>query len=125
MKLDRRFNYLWMAVTLLIVVAVPARSQSCIGQPLDKVPRSVTIITREEILQQTAGTRNLNQILFRRVPGYRAATGSHRAGRISLRGRQPAVLLDGVPVAMNPNSIDPSSVERIEVIPQASDRCIF
>lgn len=90
---------------------------SCISQRLDKEPRSVTIVTREQILQQTAITRDLSQILNRLVPG------SGFSNRISLRGRRPSVLVDGVPTAVDPSTIDPLAIERIEVIPQRSDRC--
>ncbi len=43
-------------------------SDSCITEPLNKEPRSVTVITRDQIEQQMVLTRDLNQILKRLVP---------------------------------------------------------
>jgi len=91
-------------------------SDSCITEPLNKEPRSVTVITRDQIEQQMVLTRDLNQILKRLVPSYRFA---------HLRGSHPAVLIDGAPSFTNLRIIAPSAIERIEVIPQASDRCPY
>lgn len=39
-------------------------------EPLEKIPRSVTVITREQIEDQSRFTRNLADILGRTVPGF-------------------------------------------------------
>jgi iron complex outermembrane receptor protein len=88
------------------------------------VPRSVTVITREEIEQQATATRDLQDILAQTVPGYGPPT--ERAftdTTASLRGRAPLVLIDGVPQNTNSGNagrqlrtIDPASIERIEVV---------
>lgn len=85
---------------------------NCITEQLDKKPRSVKVITRSQIKQQTVLTRDLNQILKRLVPGYQFS------GR--LHGSHPAVLIDGAPVLTNLKIIDPNAIQRIEVIVQGS-----
>ncbi|MBW4543126.1 MAG: TonB-dependent receptor [Symplocastrum torsivum CPER-KK1] len=94
------------------------------AQELPKVPRSVTVITRDEIEQQATVTRDVQDILAQTVPGYGPPT--ERAftdTTASLRGRAPLVLIDGVPQNTNSGNfgrqlqtIDPASIERIEVV---------
>ncbi len=86
------------------------------------VPRSVTVIRREEIEQQTQLTRNLQDILGRLVPGLAPPTQSSSNFGQSLRGRNVLVLIDGVPQSTSRNAfrdlrtIDPAAIERIEVV---------
>jgi iron complex outermembrane receptor protein len=88
------------------------------------VPRSVTVITREEIEEQSAVTRDLQDILANTVPGYGPPSGRAFSNSTSLRGRNPLILIDGVPQTTNASNffgrdlrtIDPSVVERIEVV---------
>lgn len=86
------------------------------------IPRSVTVITREEIEQQTAITRNVGDILGTLVPGFGPPNRRDRTNFQTLRGRQPAVLIDGVPQRNNSSFnvqlsyIDPAAIERIEVV---------
>jgi iron complex outermembrane receptor protein len=89
--------------------------------PLD-VPRSVTIIDRAEIEQQSSISNNVADIISRSVPGFGPPNLSNRANAQSLRGREFSVLIDGVPQRSNrsPNvqleHIEPGSIERIEVV---------
>lgn len=89
--------------------------------PLD-VPRSVTIIDRQQIEEQTAVSDNTADIIARFVPGLGPPNRSNRANAQSLRGREFSVLIDGVPQRSNrsPNVqleyIDPNNIERIEVV---------
>ncbi|NEQ31523.1 MAG: TonB-dependent receptor [Leptolyngbya sp. SIO4C5] len=87
------------------------------------IPRSVTVIDREELEQQLNFTTNLPDILGRLVPGLGAPPENDRTNLLRLRGRPITVLIDGVPQTPNNNSfatslstIDPSLVERIEVL---------
>ena len=88
------------------------------------VPRSVTVITREQIEEQTNLTTNLADILGQTVPGFGPPTQGFRTAIQTLRGREAQVLIDGVPVSTNQNnafatelrSISPSAIERIEVV---------
>lgn len=98
-------------------------SASCITEQFDKVPRSVTVITRAQIQQQTALTRDMNQILYRLVPGFGFSSRNTRFSRSALRGKPSSILVDGVPVSIDPRNIEPATIERIEVIPNPDHRC--
>lgn len=127
---------IWVVAILSVFMAEPARSlnitdlvsqgvgsASCITEPFNKVPRSVTVITRAQIQQQTALTRDMNQILYRLVPGFGFSARNTRFSRSALRGKQSAVFVDGVPLSTDTRSIEPASIERIEVIPNPNNRC--
>ncbi|WPF89205.1 TonB-dependent receptor [Cyanobacterium aponinum AL20118] len=89
---------------------------------LRRIPRSVTVINRQQIEEQTALTEDLGTILGKLVPGFgppsdRAFTAS------SLRGRNASILIDGVPLNVNNRDFDrelqtisPNAIERIEVL---------
>lgn len=87
-----------------------------------KVPRSVTTIDREEIQQQTNLSRNLNDILGELVPGFSPSTQTNSIFGQTLRGRNPSVLIDGVPQSTNRNAqrdlrtIDPEAIEQVEIV---------
>jgi iron complex outermembrane recepter protein len=104
------------------VVVTATRTQ----EEIQDVPRSVTVVTREEIEQQTALSRNLTDILGTLVPSLGPPNFSRRSDGQSLRGRNPAILIDGVPQTSN-NSFSPvlgfiglDAIERIEVVPGPS-----
>lgn len=90
----------------------------------EDIPRSVTVVTREEIEEQSILTRNLQDILGKTVPGFGPPNQGVNLFGQSLRGRRPLVLIDGVPIRSNLStiqardlrSIAPSSVERVEVV---------
>jgi iron complex outermembrane receptor protein len=90
----------------------------------EDIPRSVTVITREEIEQQSNLTTNLQDILGQTVPGLGPPTQSFRNFPQTLRGRNVQILVDGVPISTNQNtafnfelrSIAPSAIERVEVV---------
>lgn len=100
------------------LVVTATRSEEAV----ENVPRSVTVITREQIEEQTNLTRDLGEILGKLVPGF--GPPSQRAfTAASLRGRDAAILIDGVPQNVNNRdfdrelqTIDPSAIERIEVV---------
>jgi iron complex outermembrane receptor protein len=89
--------------------------------PLE-IPRSVTIINRQQIEEQTAVSNNTADIISRFVPGLGPPNLSNRANAQTLRGRDFSVLIDGVPQRSNrsPNVqlgyINPDQIERIEVV---------
>ena len=88
----------------------------------EDVARSVTVIDREEIEEQTNLGRNLVNILGRTVPGLGPPNFSRLSNAQTLRGRNFSVLIDGVPTRSNGSFniqlgfIDPSAIERIEVV---------
>jgi iron complex outermembrane recepter protein len=87
------------------------------------VPRSVTVVDRNQIEQQSQISRNLGDILSNTVPGFSAPTNRTNTFGQSLRGRGISVLIDGIPQNTNLQSIpawlttiDPNAIERIEVV---------
>ncbi|MEL6401997.1 MAG: TonB-dependent receptor [Cyanobacteria bacterium J06626_4] len=92
-------------------------------EELQDVPRSVTVIDREEIEEQTRLNQDLGDILSQLVPGFSAPTGRTNTFGQTLRGREISVLIDGIPQNTNLGSIpaflttiDPQAIERIEVV---------
>ncbi|HWO40580.1 MAG TPA: TonB-dependent receptor, partial [Candidatus Eisenbacteria bacterium] len=82
----------------------------------------VTVISRELIEEQTTLSKDLGEILGKLVPGLAPPLQSMSTFGQSLRGRNIAVLIDGVPQSTTRNvqrdlqTIDPSAIERIEVL---------
>ncbi|WP_414620454.1 AMIN domain-containing protein [Calothrix sp. CCY 0018] len=65
-------------------------------EDVQNVPRSVTVITREQIEEQTTVNRDLTSILANTVPGLGPSAESQQSFAQTLRGRPPLVLIDGV-----------------------------
>ncbi len=95
------------------------------GATEEDIPRSITVIPREEIENQNSvsATNNVTDILGKVVPGYGPPNAITRRTRgQNLRGRPALILIDGVVQNANNgigeelNTIDPSAIERIEVI---------
>lgn len=91
-------------------------------RPLAGVPEAVTVITREAIEKQAILSRSLVDFLGKLVPGLAAGSQSLSNTGQTLRGRNVLVLIDGVPqstlrnAARDLSTIDPSAIERIEVV---------
>jgi len=90
-------------------------------EEINRIPRSVTVIEREEIEEQTNLTRSLAEILGQ-VPGLNPSfrEGS-RVNPSIIRGREASILVDGVPLNANGierplESIDLNAIERIEIV---------
>ena len=102
---------------LRIVVTATRTEESVLD-----VPRSVTVIDREQIQQQRQLTNNLPDILGQLVPGLGPPTLQNSTRNLSLRGRSALILIDGVPQSPNSgfntelNTIDPDVIERIEIV---------
>ncbi|UEX77743.1 TonB-dependent receptor [Spiribacter halobius] len=85
--------------------------------------RATTVVDRETIEQQSAISRDIGDILGKTVPGFGISTEGSTNFTQNLRGRNFLVLVDGVPIstplrdsARDLKIIDPSAIERIEVI---------
>lgn len=102
----------------LEIVVTATRTEE---DPLN-VPRSVTVIKRSEIEQEAALNNDLAQTLGKFVPGLGPPTADGRTRVLDLRGRPAQILIDGVPQTSNAgfdtelSVIDPSAIERIEVV---------
>lgn len=90
--------------------------------PLQNVPRSITVINREEIEKQASSSRNLIEVLGKTIPGLAPPAQGASSFGLTLRGRNPQILIDGVPQSTTRNAsrdlktIDPAAIERIEVV---------
>lgn len=106
------------APSLREVTVTATRSEALVNT----VPQSVTILRREQIAEQLTTGGGLGDILGRLVPGFGVGRESPSTFTQTLRGRNINVLIDGVPQSTNRNGariltlIDPSAIERIEVI---------
>lgn len=102
----------------LEIVVTATRTEEDIAN----VPRSVTVITRDDLDQEATLNNDLGQTLGKFVPGFGPPTANNRTRALSLRGRNAQILIDGVPQNSNASfdtelsSIDPSAIERIEVV---------
>jgi iron complex outermembrane receptor protein len=92
-------------------------------EPVREVPAAVSVIDRAELVGQGAVTTDLGEMLGQRVPGLSPTTESQTNFGQTLRGRDLEVLIDGVPITTplrngerSLRTIDPSAVERVEVV---------
>ena len=92
-----------------------------------EVPSAMTIVGQRQIQEQAAINPDISNILQYTVPGLALSTGRSSNTGQTLRGRQVLVLIDGVPQSTPLRNggrdiriIDPSAIERIEVIKGAT-----
>ena len=96
-------------------------------ESIDEVPSSVTLIDNETLSRDMQISSELQNMLAFRVPGMAPSTGTSSNSGQTLRGRMALVMIDGVPQStplrngqLGIRSIDPSAIERIEVIKGAT-----
>ncbi|MEZ0542727.1 TonB-dependent receptor [Fibrella arboris] len=96
-------------------------------ETVKEVPSAMTIVGLRQIQEQTAINTDITSILQYTVPGLALSTGRTSNTGQTLRGRQVLVLIDGVPQSTPLRNggrdlriIDPSAIERIEVIKGAT-----
>ncbi|MDV3348398.1 TonB-dependent receptor [Leptothoe sp. LEGE 181152] len=106
------------AAPLRLVVTATRTEES-----IDDIGRSITVIEREQIEQQSILSNDLADTLGNLVPGFGPPNQLRTTRGQTLRGREAAILIDGVPLSTNfrvnrqeLRSIDPSAIERVEVI---------
>ncbi|MDH6251510.1 iron complex outermembrane receptor protein [Chryseobacterium sp. H1D6B] len=92
-----------------------------------EVPSSITIVNEKQIQSQLTVNSDITSILQYTVPSLATNSGQTSNTGQTLRGRQVLVLIDGIPQstplrngARDLRVIDPSVIERIEVIKGAS-----
>ncbi|MBB5438364.1 iron complex outermembrane receptor protein [Pedobacter sp. AK017] len=105
-----------------VIVSASRRAES-----LAQTPSSVTVLTAKDIATQSIISPNLANILSYSVPGLGASTNQTGNSGQTLRGRNVLVLIDGIPQSTplraggrDIRSIDPSVIERVEVIKGAT-----
>ena len=109
--------------TAIDQVTVVGRS-SRISSDLSSVPGSVRVLTADEIREQSLFTNDLGEILDQTIPGYGvSSSGSFSNFSQNLRGRKPAVFIDGVPTTVplrdggrDVRVISPGAIGQVEVI---------
>lgn len=96
-------------------------------ESIDEVPASVTIVDSEQLKDQIQVSSELQNILALKVPSMSAGTGSSSNSGQTLRGRPALVMIDGVPQStplrngsLGIRTLDPATIERIEVIKGAT-----
>lgn len=96
-------------------------------ESISTIPSSITILNQQEIQAQTNITNNLATVLGNAIPGLGTSTNKATNSGQTLRGRAVLVLIDGIPQstplmngARDLSTIDPSVIERIEVIKGAT-----
>lgn len=97
-------------------------------ESIDEVPASVSVINSQTIAQDMLTSAELQTMLAIHVPGMAAAnTGTNTNSGQTLRGRNALIMIDGVPQStplrngkLGIRSLDPSVIERIEVIKGAT-----
>nr|WP_314494748.1 TonB-dependent receptor [uncultured Chryseobacterium sp.] len=94
---------------------------------IKEVPGSVTIVNQKQIQSQLTVNSDITNILQYTVPSLATSSGMTTNSGQTLRGRQVLVLIDGIPQSTplrngsrDIRSIDPSVIERIEVIKGAT-----
>ena len=86
------------------------------------VPSSITVVDEEQLRNQVDLSNSLVDALGKLVPGLAPGSQSISTYGQTLRGRNAMVLIDGVPQSTTRNitrdlaTIDPSAIERVEVI---------
>ncbi|WP_417672146.1 TonB-dependent receptor [Roseibium sp.] len=103
--------------------AVVVMSATRTETPIDETTVSVSVISEEEIQQQTTVNTNVGQILSKTVPGFGQSNENLSDYGQSLRGRGFLTLIDGVPqtnTTLNNgralNNIGTSAIQQIEVV---------
>ncbi len=97
------------------------------AKAIDKIPGAVAVISQQELSSQYLIADDPSQALATFIPGYAPSRQKMTSTGESLRGRQPLILLDGIPQS-NPLRAgmregyfaDSFIIERIEVINGAS-----
>lgn len=100
-----------------VTVSVTRSVESIAG-----IPAAITLVEKEQLAEQILMTKNLSDALGNLVQGLAAGSQSMSVFGQSLRGRKVLVLIDGVPQSTTRNvsrdltTIDPSAIDRVEVL---------
>src|SRR5690606_22918862 len=95
-------------------------------ETLDEVPSSVSVISNQKIENLILTSNSIADILVE-VPGLALSTNQTSSTGQTLRGRNMLVLIDGIPQSTplrsggrDINTIDPNTIQRVEVIKGAT-----
>jgi iron complex outermembrane recepter protein len=97
------------------------------AEVVDRTPAAVQVLNQKDIQAQTVISPNLSNILGHTVPSLGLSSNTTSNTGQTLRGRTPLVLIDGIPQSTplrngsrDMRTIDPSVIERVEVIKGAT-----
>ncbi|MND55515.1 Ferric aerobactin receptor precursor [compost metagenome] len=92
-----------------------------------ETPVTITVLNAKEIATQATINSNITNVMGWTVPGLALATNTSYSTGQTLRGRNALVLIDGIPqstplraASREMRSIDPSAIEKIEVVKGAT-----
>lgn len=101
------------------VIVTASRNSETLGE----VPSSVKILNSKQIEMQRSISTDMNQLLSYTIPSLTLGTNTTANKGQTLRGRNALIMIDGIPQSTplrngerDYRSIDPSVIERIEVI---------
>ncbi|MEN8626102.1 TonB-dependent receptor [Psychrobacter proteolyticus] len=109
-----------------INVTAKARTGTALAQKISGMPAVTQVITENEIQIQATGDRTTGDILAQLIPSLGASSGSTSNYGTTMHGRPVQFLLNGVPLSSSRslsrelNSIDPTQLERVEVLSGAT-----
>lgn len=109
-----------------ITVTARAKTGTALAQKISEMPAVTQVIGEEDIQAQATGNRTTGDILAQLIPSLGASSGSTSNYGTTMRGRPVQYLLNGVPLtgsrnlSRELNSIDPSQLERVEVLSGAT-----
>ena len=96
------------------------------AESIASLPMTVQVISREDILQQMSPGDNLSNVLGKLIPSAGVSTQVATNFSHNIRGREVLYLIDGVSQQDNRaisrflNTLSPATIERIEVVSNAS-----
>ncbi|WP_083702199.1 TonB-dependent receptor [Mangrovimonas sp. DI 80] len=97
-----------------------------VRETLDEVPSSVSVLSSKQIESYQQTSTNIADVLLE-IPGISLSTNLTSNTGQTLRGRKMLILIDGIPQSTplrngsrDINTIDPNTIERIEVIKGAT-----
>ena len=108
--------------------ALSVTSSTRTERAVDRIPGSVLAIPSDTLVRVQLSSLDPNQMLAQTIPGYTASMDDLTTSGELLRGKRPQFFLDGVLMStplrdigrMSAGMVDPSLIERIEVINGAS-----
>lgn len=115
------------SVTLdTLTVYAKAKTGTALAQKISEMPAVTQVIDQKQIAEQAIGSRTVGDVLAQLVPSLGTSSGSTSNYATTMRGRPVQYLLNGVPLtgsrnlSRQLNSIDPTQLERIEVLSGAT-----
>ncbi len=109
-----------------IVITADAKTGTALAQKISEMPAVTQVIGKEEIAEQATGNRTIGDVLGQLIPSLGTGSGSTSNYATTMRGRPLQYLLNGVPltgsrnISRQLNSIDPTQLERVEVLSGAT-----